>query len=102
MAGPSEPENLRVVTTTATTATVAWETPSHTNGNIERYQLQFRKQGEAGTLFCNLLIIIMLLVGSYIALSQMSPGHIHFMLNLKTTNIKTDNIHKSVHNYTIG
>ncbi|KAK7095306.1 hypothetical protein V1264_006733 [Littorina saxatilis] len=44
--GPSEPVNFRMVRTSATTATVVWETPSDTNGNIQRYQLQFKKQGE--------------------------------------------------------
>ena len=41
-----------------------------------------------------IIIIIIIIVGSQNALSQMSPGRVHFILKLKTTGVKTQDINK--------
>ncbi|XP_025111745.1 hemicentin-1-like [Pomacea canaliculata] len=40
--GPSVPRNVKILSTTSTTAEVSWEMPAQSNGNIRIYQLQYR------------------------------------------------------------
>ncbi|KAL8562411.1 hypothetical protein ACOMHN_066125 [Nucella lapillus] len=44
--GPSAPRNVRVISSTATMATVGWERPDQPNGDVQHYQLQYRANNQ--------------------------------------------------------
>lgn len=70
--GPSEPRNVRVLSTEAMKVKVSWEVPAETNGNIGQYQLQYRQQA-VGAVYSELSVSSPVLATQTVIVEKLTP-----------------------------